>query len=158
MLHVTVLAEVASTNFERSMLFFLQKGLKFNIVANGEKFNSLLLSESLFFSKQSFCKCTCTLWQASQRYWLGFWNFNLRNIAIFTTWDPMRGKFSKRHSSYSYDSFLTKLFLNFPCHGSHKSFPVEILKLHISFVWKRRLKFYIVVNGKMRNCQYLGNG
>ena len=33
----------------------------------------------------------------------------------------MAVKISKRYSSYSIDSFLTKIFLNVPCDNPHKS-------------------------------------
>ncbi len=53
------------------------------------------------------------------------------------TWDPMGVKFSKRYSSYNYDSFfLTKLYLNIPCGSPHKrTLPIGILNLNL----KKRL-------------------
>ncbi len=37
------------------------------------------------------------------------------------TWDPMGVKISKRYFFYSFDSFLTKLFLNVPSNNPHKT-------------------------------------
>ena len=72
------------------------------------------------------------------------------------TWDPMGVKISKRYSFYSFESFSTKLFLNVPCNNPHKTCFLEFWNFKFK-LFKKRLKFNIVANGKMQNCQYLGN-
>ncbi len=70
----------------------------------------------------------------------------------------MAVKISKRYS-YSYNSFSSKRFLNVPCDSPNNNYIwyFEISDLNLKKRLKR-LKFIIVANGKMKNCQYLGNG
>ena len=51
---------------------------------------------------------------------------------------------SKRYSFNSSNSFSTKRFVHTPYDSFY-------------FFFLKRLKFNIVANGKMQNCQYLGN-
>ncbi len=107
----------------------------------------LLLLQLQFFFNQTFS--TYFLWQSSQNLFIGI----LKTLKFSLTWEPMAVKISNHYSSYSFDSFSTKLFLNVPCNSPHKTCFLEFWNLN-----KKRLKFNIVANGKMKNCQYLGNG
>ncbi len=66
--------------------------------------------------------CMCNFWN------FGPWPSWLLSRAprpmglLLLTWDPMGVKISKRdNSSYNYDSFSIKLFLNVPCNRAHTS-------------------------------------
>ncbi len=48
-------------------------------------------------------------------------------------------KISKGYSSYSYDSFSTKLFLNIPCNSPHK---ICVLEFEISnIILKKKIEY-----------------
>ncbi len=127
---IAVLTKFGYRNFENLNLFY-KKRLKCNILANGK-----ILKPYSFHSYDAFSNIfflwTFPVTGLTQKLLIGILEVQFKEkekIKISLIWDPMGCKFSKGYSSYSYDSFSTKLFLNFPCDSPHK-LSIEIFKLH----------------------------
>ncbi len=73
-----------------------------------------------------------------------FWNFKFQNflkrLKFSFTWDPVGVKLSKCYSSYSFDSFSTKLFLNVPCSSPHKTCFLEFASCSLEIFYLNVLK------------------
>ena len=69
------------------------------------------------------------------------WDFQISNLIIRKmkfplTWDPKGMKISKRYSSYSYNSFSTKIFMHVTFDSPHKRYLLEFWNFKLHFYFK----------------------
>ena len=88
-----------------------------------ENFKTLLILQLWFFLTQFYIFPVTVLTKLAYR------NFQISNLKFkkkkrlkfSLKWEPMGVKISKRYSSYNFDSFSTKPFLNIPCNNPYRT-------------------------------------
>ncbi len=163
---MTVLTKVACGKFEIwNFNFFSKKWLKFSSSLDpmGVKISKHYSSHSYdSFSTKLFLNVPCDSPHKSclQEFWnLKFHFFFQKWLKISSSSDPMGVKILQRTPPLLLQLwfFFHQTISECSLRQSSQKLSIKVLKIQISN-FKISLKFIIVANGEMKNCQYLGNG